>query len=258
MNDHHNPSKADHPNSGLEARKSANQGHSPNMRALAHELRTPIGAIMAFAEMIEREQFGPIDDQRYLDYARNIRDSARLALGIVAGSLDERAEEPELLMAATAQIDLGQSIEATLRLLAPAAEEAGVRLEFAAPETPIELETDSMALQQIILNLAGNGIKFTPPDGAVTVSVTRHQGAEVRIADSGLGMTCSDAALLIGADSEHSNKSQGIGFSLVRTLCAKIGARMSVQTKRGVGTTVTLNLNKPEPTAVDAASQAKM
>ncbi|MGI9479137.1 MAG: sensor histidine kinase [Hyphomicrobiaceae bacterium] len=214
--------------------------------AMAHELRTPIGAIIALAEMIETEQFGPIGDQRYRAYARDIGDSARLSLNIVASALDRDASSHAGLLSSFAELSVTDLISKCLRTVRQSALESGVTLTREIPDDLPKLIANATGLTQVLLNLLTNAIKFTPADGTVTVAAALSEDGRLTISvrDTGVGMTGIDANVLIAdgrdmADTTPSSR-RGIGFSLVRRLACAMAAEFDVTSARGVGTRVSL------------------
>ncbi len=230
-----------------------NRADTPvNTQAMAHELRTPIGAIIALAEMIETEQFGAIGDPRYRDYARDIGDSARLALGIVAGALEQDPANGSDLNLGFAELNVTDLINKSLRIVRQAAREAGIHLDTDLAIDLPNLIASAPGLMQILLNLLSNAIKFTPEGGTVSVSarVAPDSTLQITVCDTGVGMTGTEASVLIAepeadgparADSAiRRNRRHGIGFSLVRRLASAMSAEFDVTSTRGVGTRVTL------------------
>ena len=223
-----------------------------NTQAMAHELRTPIGAIIALAEMIETEQFGAIGDPRYRDYARDIGDSARLALGIVAGALEQDPANGSDLNLGFAELNVTDLINKSLRTVRQSAREAGIHLDSDLAIDLPNLIASAPGLMQILLNLLSNAIKFTPEGGTVSVSarVAPDSTLQITVCDTGVGMTGTEASVLIAepeadgparADSAiRRNRRHGIGFSLVRRLASAMSAEFEVTSTRGVGTRVTL------------------
>lgn len=219
-------------------------GLPESFRNIAHELRTPIGAIIAFAEMIEREQFGPVGDERYRSYARDIQEAARLSLGIVANGLDQYSDPKDLLAGPITEVDFADLAGAILRIFEGAAREANISLICNAPQKPLKILTDEASLKQILLNLIGNAIKFTPPGGTIQLKGALKDGPEITVSDTGLGMIAADVDILLGPDNRDGGRnSGGIGFSLVRRLCTDIGAQLQVTSTRGTGTSVSLRLD---------------
>ena len=231
----------------------SNSANTPvNTQAMAHELRTPIGAIIALAEMIETEQFGAIGDPRYRDYARDIGDSARLALGIVASALEQDSANGSDLNLGFAELNVTDLINKSLRTVRQSAREAGIQLDSDLATDLPNLIASAPGLMQILLNLLSNAIKFTPEGGTVSVSarVAPDSTLQITVCDTGVGMTGTEASVLIAepeadsptkADSAlRRSRRHGIGFSLVRRLASAMSAEFDVTSTRGVGTRVTL------------------
>lgn len=240
--------------------------HSPitiDTRAMAHEMRTPLSAIVAFAEMIESQQFGPIGDQRYLAYAKDIGDSARLTLGIVAAALDRPSSEAIPPPGSFTEIDPADLIGRCTRTVRPALEAASISFQHELPDSLPRLIANAPALTQILLNFLANSIKFTPSGGAIkcAVAVTGDGELEISVTDNGVGMTKHDTRVLIpdlspapeqsltesqqktgalpdGSDQSSRAHQRGIGFSLVRQLATSMGAKIDFTSERGVGTRV--------------------
>ncbi|MFY0614048.1 MAG: HAMP domain-containing histidine kinase [Hyphomicrobiaceae bacterium] len=241
-----------------------------DMHAMAHELRTPIGAIIALAEMIETEQFGAIGDPRYREYARDIGDSARLSLNIVASALDRDAACQAGLLNNFVELSVSELIRKSLRTVRQSALEAKVSLVPEISDDLPDLIANGPGLTQILLNLLTNAIKFTPAGGTITIIATESVDGSLSISvrDTGVGMTGIDTNVLI-ADIDQTEPSgdqvapttrtarRGIGFSLVRRLAQAMAATFDVTSTRGVGTCVTLTFpaTKVIPVARHAADR---
>ncbi len=218
------------------------------LRALAHELRTPLSAIATFAEMIEAEHFGALGDPRYREYAHHIRQSARTALETIATMLDEAHAAAMPDVGDVREFEPGPLVAGFARGFEPLAREAGVVLEVSCDEGAPRLIASASAVTQILDNLLTNAVKFTPPGGRVSI-VVRQAGAgglEIDVVDTGLGMTRSQTRLLwtgeaaAGGEAGTAHAGRGVGFTLLRQLCARVGARLELQTERGTGTRATL------------------
>jgi len=161
---------------------------------LAHELRTPLAAIVALAEIMRDERLGALPDQRYRGYTADIHDSAVHALAVLAGFLEPDAGRSRALPMVFAEIDVALVAASSVSALTPLAERSGVRLSLdPAPRLP-NLIADRRSLKQILLNLIANAVRFTPPGGEVRVS-TRYEcmsALSVEVADTGDGMTAAE------------------------------------------------------------------
>jgi signal transduction histidine kinase len=214
---------------------------------LAHELRTPLSAVIAYAEVLKDEHFGPLAP-RYRDYARTIHDSARHALCVVDGMLASnpaRAGLPEL---AFRDLDPAGMIENCLAVAGPLAERAGLELvAHLGPGTP-HIVADEVSLKQMLLNLITNAIKFGRPGDRVTVGTAYDVAGVLRIsvADTGPGIGPTAQRDAAPADSRKGGHQTGlgIGLPLTRALAEANGARLIIDSAPGQGTRVTIAFGK--------------
>jgi hypothetical protein len=157
---------------------------------LAHELRTPLSAVIAYAEILKDEHFGPLGSARYCGYARDIYDGARHALGVVDSILRGDPSDPPAALA-FCDLDPARIVESCLAVVRPLAERAGLQMEATcAPRLP-RIVADELTLKQMLLNLLANAIKFARPGDRVTVTIA-YDGAgplTLSVADTGPGMT---------------------------------------------------------------------
>lgn len=170
-----------------------------DLRTMAHELRTPIGAVIALADMIDQEPFGPLGDPRYREYARDIRDSAHLALNIVAAAMERDEGEEAILLGGIHEIDLEALLNKARRALRLNARSAGLAIDIETPSDMPLLLANPPGLNQILLNLIANAIKFTPPGGHITLAAasTSSGGLELFVTDTGIGMTEYETSVLV-------------------------------------------------------------
>jgi len=205
---------------------------------LAHELRTPLGAVIACAEVLQSQHFGPLGDARYLEYSRGILESARHALGVVDSLLCGEAVGGVPAHAATG-LDPTAVIEACLAVARPLADRAGVELSAACPGDLPRLQADELALRQMLLNLLGNAIKFARPGDRVQVAVSSEGGAlAISVSDTGPGLP--SAAAQKAANGSARPKGMGLGLPMTRALAAANGATLAVTSAPGEGTCATI------------------
>ena len=216
---------------------------------LAHELRTPLSAVIAYAEILKDEHFGPIANARYKGYARDIYESARHALGVVDSMLRGDASRSVVPPLAFAELEPVRVVESCLTVVRPLAERAGLVLGTQyAPHLP-RIVADEQSLKQMLLNLLANAIKFARRGDRVTIAVGYEGGGALRIsvADTGPGMASSSeqtpSALAGGRPgaARPEGAGLGLGLPLTRALAAANGAALAIESVPGQGTCVTIS-----------------
>ncbi|MET0193964.1 MAG: HAMP domain-containing sensor histidine kinase, partial [Hyphomicrobiaceae bacterium] len=209
---------------------------------LAHELRTPLGAVIAYAEILKDEHFGPMASDRYKNYARNIYESARHAMGVVDGMLKadcEAAGAPQLTFA---DIEPARIVESCLLVAQPLAEKAGLTLSAEVPASLPRIVADAVSLRQMLLNLLANAIKFARCGDRVKVTVAYDLDGPLRISvvDTGPGMQEADHAadqmIRLPPRLRPANAGFGLGLPLTRTLAEANGAVLAIDSALGRGT----------------------
>lgn len=210
------------------------------LRRLAHELRTPLGAVITLAELIQREEYGPIGNPKYREYAECIVAGASHALEVLALTLEADASVPYPEPPLAEPVDVGALARTCASLLAPMANAAGVAVAVRPVEAQAIVRTDATRLQQVLVNLVGNAIKFTPVGGSVALAVdaAADGGIALAVADNGIGVTPLVTQSTVGAATDA--PARGLGLTLVRQLAKDCGATFTFESERGKGTTATL------------------
>ena len=226
----------------------ANAAKSRFLATMSHELRTPLNAIIGFSEMLTNEQL-TFDEARKLEYARLINESGRHLLSVVNGILDMSKMETGNFEIAPEPFEPAPSILNCCDILALKAREAGVEIRTRAAADLPEIVADRRALNQILINLISNAVKFTPRGGNVTVAAVR-EGARlaVSVEDTGVGIGEDDlqhvgeAFFQARASYDRRHDGSGLGLSIVKGLVRLHGGDMEIRSRLGVGTQVTVRL----------------
>jgi signal transduction histidine kinase len=230
------------------AYREADSGQVALTQWLAHELRTPLGAIIACAEILKNEHFGPLVSAQYRDYAQAIFDGAHHALGVVDGILKGDATRSGVPTFAFADLDPAGVVESCLAVARPLADRAGLVLAREYASRLPHIVADELSLRQMLLNLIGNAIKFARGGDRITVAVAyEHDGPlTISVADTGPGMPC--ASCTDAATQPRHNRSAGaglgLGLPLTKALAAANGAALAIASTPGEGTRVTLSFGK--------------
>ncbi|MCC7048504.1 MAG: PAS domain-containing protein [Alphaproteobacteria bacterium] len=243
-----------------EAAEGANRAKTNFLANMSHELRTPLNAILGFSEIIAKEMLGPIGSARYRDFAVDIQRSGQLLLQLINDVLDMAKIEAGRRELHCEWIDLSTVAESAVMVIRQRAADAGLTLESRiAPSLPA-VKADQRAVQQILVNLLANAVKFTPRGGAVTLAIDqRGGGVALSVADTGIGIP-PDMLDRLGTpffqvETSYSRRFEGtgLGLTLVKSLANLHGGTFSIASEVGKGTTVTITLPHDEAQRRDAA-----
>jgi cell cycle sensor histidine kinase DivJ len=229
--------------------ESASRAKTQFLANMSHELRTPLNAVIGFSEILNRELFGALGEQRYRDYARMIHESGEHLLHVVNDILDMSKIEAGKLKLAKEPFDVGSLIASCAEVMRHAAEAKQLILVTeVAPGMPA-LVADKRACKQMLLNVISNAIKFTDAGGSVRVAAREENGmVELIVADNGIGIAEQDLPKLgnpfVQADNAYnrSHDGAGLGLSVVKGLARLHGGRLEIASQLGHGTTTTILL----------------
>jgi PAS domain S-box-containing protein len=214
---------------------------------MSHELRTPLNAVIGFAELIEREQLGPIGNPKYAEYASDIVSSGLHLLSLINDILDLSKIEAGHVDIRDENIDMADLVRACLKLMGDRAREGGVDLIVQVDDGLPLLRADQRMVKQVLVNLLSNAVKFTPPGGRVTVRAWQNpqDGYVLQVADTGIGIAFEDVPKAMARfgqiDSDVSRRFEGtgLGLPLTRSLIEAHGGAFDLESEVGAGTTAT-------------------
>jgi len=228
----------------------ANQAKSQFLANMSHELRTPLNAILGFSEITCRQLYGPVGSNKYLEYARNIWDSGEHLLGIVNSVLDTSKIEAGSFKLDEGPCDIADIVEAAMRIVEERAQRGGLTLERDVAPGLLPIMADERVCRQILLNLLGNAVKFTPSGGTVTATarVASDGSLLVQVADNGIGIAPEDIDKVFDRFSQvdgsyaRRHSGTGLGLHLTKKLVEQHGGTIRLDSEAGVGTTVGFTL----------------
>lgn len=232
-----------------EAAASAEVAKGRFLAVVSHELRTPLNAIIGFSDMLLHEMFGGFKDPRQKEYVGLVRESGQHLLAVVTSILDVSRIESGAYATEPEPFRFVEAVEMCQSMMRLQAEAKNIDLQTQIAPDAGEINADRRAVQQILINLVSNAIKFTPDGGDVVVGAKRI-GSRLHfwVRDTGIGIAEEDFENLgkpfmqIQNDYTRRFEGTGLGLSLVKGLVALHDGTMSIESMPGEGTTVTISL----------------
>jgi two-component system cell cycle sensor histidine kinase PleC len=233
------------------AAEDANRSKNLFIANMSHELRTPLNAIIGFSEFIGAEAYGPLGSARYAEYVNDIHSSGNHLLGIVNNLLLFSKIEAGQHKVLLDDLSLRDELASVERMLQFDANRHGVQLVCDRLNDGVRVTADQQSLRQVLINVIGNAIKFSPAEEIVRVE---HEAGKdggthrLRIVDRGCGIPAETLSQLgnpfVQAESAFSRRFQGTGLGLAICfgLTEAMGAAMVVESDEGAGTIVTITL----------------
>ncbi|HKY18612.1 MAG TPA: HAMP domain-containing sensor histidine kinase [Rhizomicrobium sp.] len=219
------------------------------LTSTSHELRTPLNAILGFSEMLSKQMFGPLQNERYLEYAQIIHKSGVHVLALINDLLDLSKLDAGKLELRVEKIEILKIIIDCVRCVEVQAARDHIGIAVHVYDGVDLLLGDDKRLHQMLLNLLSNALKFTPVGGEVSIDVFR-RGTDIAISvsDTGIGIKSEDIPKVLEpfgqVESELSQKHQGtgLGLPLTKELAELHGGSLTMESSLNMGTTVTILL----------------
>lgn len=241
-------SSAEEQTQGQAANTNAASFDMTQLADLSHEMKTPLNAILGFADTMREQTFGPLGHARYEEYADHIHTSGEHLMGLISTILDVSRHHTSQVGLTPKLCDISTIIDACVVMLRPQIETAGLKLSVALDETLPEMVLDAQAVRQIVLNLVSNAIKFTS-DGQIMLRAAQQDGQLVlTVSDTGIGMSDEQIAKLgkrfttEQADGVRGTAGHGLGLSLASSLVSLHGGELALASAPGEGLTATVTL----------------
>ncbi|MEQ9518660.1 MAG: PAS domain-containing sensor histidine kinase [Parvibaculum sp.] len=228
---------------------AANRSKTEFLANMSHELRTPLNAIIGFSEALTREIYGPLGTPKYAEYAEDIHHSGVHLLNIINDILDLSKIEAGKFDLGEDEVELGFLIEGVMRIVSPRAQQAGIKLEMILEDEQVAARCDERAIKQVLINLLSNAVKFSREKTTVKTIVKQHpEFLRISVIDQGIGMDKEDIPRALEPFSQvdgtltRTYEGTGLGLPLARRLTELHGGSLSIESARGQGTSVHVDL----------------
>jgi signal transduction histidine kinase len=210
---------------------------------VSYQLRTPLNAMMGFAEVLEKQYFGELNE-RQMEYATGMMQAGEKLIALVNDILDLSTIEAGYLALQIRPLDVYPMIKMLHDLMFEWARKQNITLKMDCPKNIGSMDADERRLKQVLLNLLTNAIKFTPADGTITLKVERlatHMAFS--ITDTGIGISKEDQQKIfspfVQLQQNQRHAGAGLGLSLVKSIVDLHGGEVHLDSDTGKGTVVT-------------------
>lgn len=229
----------------IENLTQADQAKMSFLASMSHEVRTPLNAILGFAEMISLELYGKVEGEKNKEYLDIIRRSGEHLLTIINDILDISKLESGRFEIFAETLNPADVINECLRLIEMPANDKSIQI---LPSfTPAKIKSDERIIRQVLINIFSNAVKFTQKNGTISILGEQFAGGYlITVTDTGIGMTASQIKEAlepfgqIRQIDEQSLRGTGLGLPLVDRFMRLLGGQMMIRSAPGYGTTVSL------------------
>ena len=230
-----------------ERAEAADRAKSDFLAHMSHEIRTPLNAVIGFSEVMRDQLFGPLGSERYIEYTNDIYNSGTHLLALINEVLDLSKIEAGKFELQEDRVPLDAIIEAAFRFVRARADSKLIALQCSLHAAP-DLWCDRRVFTQVMLNIVGNAIKFTPERGRITVESRLDAGGNLvlTVTDTGIGIAQEDIPTVMkpfgqARSSSHISAAEpgtGLGLPLSKSFIEKHGGTLSITSEVGIGTRV--------------------
>jgi len=210
------------------------------LSTMSHELRTPLNAVLGFSDLLADERYGPLNE-RQKRYVAHIHTGGKHLLKLISDILDLSKIEAGKMELSREDVIVTSAFSEVISTLYPLAEKKSqVLLQQAEPD--LHVHADSMRLKQILVNLAGNAIKFTPEGGRIELAALRTDNqVRVEVRDNGPGIPAEQQKRIFEAffrltQPDNTTEGTGLGLAITSRLVELHGSKLGIESEPGKGT----------------------
>lgn len=234
----------------IEQVQFANRAKTEFLANMSHELRTPLNSIIGFSDILLNEFFGPLGNDRYVQYAGNINKAGLHLLELIGDILDVSKIETGKIELDEEEFDVASLVEDCRMIVQPRALEDQIGLRIVVAGTVGPVHADPLRIKQVLINLLANAIKFSKKGGRILIEVDGggDQPTRLTVRDSGIGIAQHNVPRVVEPffqviDASHGKREgTGLGLTLAKAFAENHGGRLLIESELGIGTNVCLEL----------------
>jgi PAS domain S-box-containing protein len=229
-----------------------NQAKSRFLALMSHELRTPLNAVLGFSQLLERQDFGPLNE-RQVRYVFNIRSAGQHLLSLVNDLLDLSKVAAGRMEFVAEVVDVQSVFDDSLTSIRLAAEAKGLTLEQSV-EPGLTAYADDVRLRQVVVNLLSNAVKFTQTGGISVKAAAVGDQTCIEVTDSGIGIPTDKQSRLfvefsqVDSSLARTQQGSGLGLALSKGLITGMGGSIKVDSEEGKGSKFSVLIPRVAPT----------
>jgi signal transduction histidine kinase len=245
--------------------EEANRAKADFLATMSHELRTPLNAIGGYVDLIDFGVRGPVTEEQKRDLER-VRHNQRHLLALIGNILDFTRLDAQKLPFDVSDVHVERVVHDVLTAVAPLLNGKSLRAECRGCNAPVVARADRARLEQILLNLMSNAVRFTPQGGVITLAVTEREGyVEVTVTDSGIGIPREKLAAIfepfVQVDSGLTRTvgGTGLGLTISRALARAMGGDLTADSDGTSWATFTITLPaQVEPGVTERSEEPRL
>ncbi len=235
----------------IEAAQAADRAKSNFLATMSHEIRTPLNAVIGFSELLQN---GDISEKEHVEYLQAINFAGNTLLQLINDILDLSKLDAGRMNIVAQKDDLKKLCEELLLMFSLRAKEKGIDMRLSCPESLPLLYICVQRLRQVLLNLVGNAVKFTP-FGRITITVTFEKEDEsfgllkIEIRDTGVGISNEHKGRIFESFFQEdtvrgAHEGTGLGLAISKRLVEHMGGSLGFESELGTGTCFTITLRR--------------
>jgi signal transduction histidine kinase len=233
-----------------ELAEQASRAKTDFLANMSHELRTPLNVIIGFSEVTSSQMYGPIGDQKYLEYSKDILNSSNHLLGLINDILDVAKAEAGTMNFDVSKVNFTDLVASCVHMLEGAAKARDLTFHTTYAEQPLVINADELRLKQVFINVVNNAIKYTPPGGKIEIQTRQDKAGHfvAVVEDSGIGIAQEDLTKIFTPFGQIESvytrgvEGAGLGLPLSKKLIEAQGGTIMLESSKGEGTKVTIVL----------------